>query len=68
MQHGYLWDPADAGYALVQVAKILLDGGEIKNGMELPNLGVADVDPESRNIKFDKILDIVAENADKLGF
>ena len=68
MQHGYLWDPADAGYALVQVGKILLDGGEIKNGMELPNLGVADVDPEGRNIKFDKILDIVAENADKLGF
>jgi simple sugar transport system substrate-binding protein len=68
MQHGYLWDPADAGYALVQVGKILLDGGEIKNGMEFPNLGAAIVEPELRNIKFDKILDITAENADKLGF
>jgi len=68
MQHGYLWDPADAGYALIQVAKILLDGGEIKDGMEFPDLGAATVDFEGRNIKFDKILDITAENADKLGF
>lgn len=68
MQHGYLWDPADAGYALIQVAKILLDGGKIKDGMELPGLGAATVDFEGRNIIFDKILDITAENADKLGF
>lgn len=68
MQHGYLWDPADAGYAMVYVAKLVLDGEEIEDGMELPNLGAASVDFEERNIIFDKILDITAENADQLGF
>lgn len=68
MQHGYLWDPADAGYALVYVAKHILDGEAVQDGMELPNLGAASVDFEEKNIIFDKILDITAENADKLGF
>lgn len=68
IQYGYLWDPKDAGYALVQIAKKVLDGEEIKDGMELPGLGSASVDPVGRNIIFDKILHITPENADKLGF
>jgi simple sugar transport system substrate-binding protein len=68
MKHGYLWDPKDAGYALVSVAKMLVDGQEIKDGMELKGLGPAHVDAAEKLIKFDAILDITGENADKLGF
>jgi simple sugar transport system substrate-binding protein len=68
MQYGYLWDPADAGYAMVAVAKMMLEGQEIKDGMELPGLGAASVDPEAQVIKVDAILNITPENATELGF
>jgi simple sugar transport system substrate-binding protein len=68
MNHGFLWDPKDAGFALVAVAKKMLDGEEIKQGMEIKGLGAAEVDPKGRLVKFDAILDITAANADKLGF
>jgi simple sugar transport system substrate-binding protein len=68
MQHGFLWDPKDAGYAMVAVAKKMIDKEEIKNGMEVKGLGPANVDQATRLIKFDAILDITADNADKLGF
>lgn len=68
MQHGFLWDPKDAGYAMVAVAKKMIDKEEIKNGMEVKGLGPANVDQAARLIKFDAILDITADNADKLGF
>jgi simple sugar transport system substrate-binding protein len=68
MQQGFLWDPKDAGYAMVAVAKMMIDKQEIKNGMQLKGLGPANVYPKGRLIKFDAILNITAENADKLGF
>ena len=68
IQEGFLWDPRDAGYALVAVAKKMLDKQEIKNGMEIKGLGPANVDTKDHVIKFDAILEITAENADKLGF
>jgi hypothetical protein len=46
----------------------MIDKQEIKNGMKLKGLGPANVDPKARLIKFDAILNITAENADKLGF
>lgn len=68
MQYGYLWDPADAGYAMVAVAKLMLEKQEIKNGMEIPGLGAANVDAQAKIIKVDAILDITPENANKIGF
>lgn len=68
MQHGFLWDPKDAGYALVAVAKKMIDKETIKEGMEIKGLGPASVDLKTQLIKFDAILDITADNADKLGF
>src|SRR5512136_2061154 len=68
MQQGFLWDPKDAGYAMVAVAKMMIDKQEIKNGMQIKGLGPANVDPKGRLIKFDAILNITAENAGKLGF
>lgn len=65
---GFLWDPADAGYALVSVAKMMLDGKEIKGGLEIQNLGKAEVNAETKVIKFNKILEVDKNNASSLGF
>ncbi len=68
MQHGFLWDPKDAGYAMVAVAKKMIDKEPVEEGMEIKGLGPANVDPKVKLVKFDAILDITADNADKLGF
>jgi simple sugar transport system substrate-binding protein len=65
---GYLWDPADAGYAMVYVAKYLLADFFVYEGMTVPDLGPAEIDRENKIIKFNKILEITAENALELGF
>lgn len=65
---GFLWNPADAGYALVSVAKMMLDGKEVKNGLEIQNLGAAEVNMDTRVIKFNKILEVDKNNARSLGF
>jgi simple sugar transport system substrate-binding protein len=64
----YLWDPRDAGYAMIAVAHLLLGGGDIEKETNYPRLGEATVDAEEKNIVFDRILEITAENAGDLGF
>jgi simple sugar transport system substrate-binding protein len=66
LDHGILWDPKDAGYAMVWVAKHLLDGQKVTDGMEIPGLGKAALD--GNVVKFDKMLDITKDNVDSLGF
>ena len=66
LDHGILWDPKDAGYAMVWVAKHLLDGQAVTDGMEIPGLGKAAL--EGNIIKFDRMLDITKDNVDSLGF
>lgn len=66
-----LWDPADAGYAMVSLAEKVLNGEEIKDGL---NLGL----PGYENLKFaegsKKVLEgngwitITKDNVDSLGF
>ncbi|MFW6270293.1 MAG: substrate-binding domain-containing protein, partial [Bacillota bacterium] len=68
MDYGYLWDPKDAGFAQVYIAKYILDGNEIEDGMEIPGLGKAEVDAENKVIKVDAMIDITAENAASYGF
>jgi simple sugar transport system substrate-binding protein len=63
---GYLWNPIDAGYAMTAVAAEVLNGREIKDGMEIPGLGKAQVDPAAKLIKFDKILTINKDTVDGL--
>ncbi|WP_028116691.1 autoinducer 2 ABC transporter substrate-binding protein [Ferrimonas senticii] len=65
---GFLWNPADAGYALVSVAKMMLDGQQVKNGLEIKNLGAAEVNSDTRVVKFNKILEVDKNNARSLGF
>jgi simple sugar transport system substrate-binding protein len=62
----FLWNPIDAGYAMVAVAKLVLDKAEFKDGMEIPGLGTASVDTEKHLIKVDKILHITKDTVDDL--
>jgi simple sugar transport system substrate-binding protein len=66
MKEGILWNPADAGYGMVWLAKYLLEGNKIESGTEIPGLGAVTV--EGTVIKLDAILDITPENAETLGF
>ncbi len=63
---GITYDPASAGYAITAIADKVLKGEEITQGLEIPNLGKADVDPEKRIIKFHKVLRVTKENIDSL--
>nr|WP_245609115.1 substrate-binding domain-containing protein [Vibrio rhizosphaerae] len=65
---GFLWNPADAGFALVAVAKDILDGKDISKGLDVPTLGKAEIDTQAKVIKFNKILEVDKSNATKLGF
>jgi simple sugar transport system substrate-binding protein len=58
IREGFLWNPTDAGYAMVAVARLVLDGKEIKDGVEIPGLGKAAVDVPGKLIKVDKIMRI----------
>ncbi len=66
LKAGILWNPADAGYGMVWLAKYLLDGGKIETGVEIPGIGKITVD--GLVIKADAILDINKDNAAGLGF
>ena len=63
-----LWDPKDAGYALVTVADQLLQGKEVTKDLSIEKLGKADVDMDKKVIRFNKILEVTPENAKSLGF
>jgi simple sugar transport system substrate-binding protein len=66
LKHGILWDPADAGYSMTWVAKQLLEGEEITDGMEVPGVGKITLD--GNVIKVDAMIDITADNAEDFGF
>jgi simple sugar transport system substrate-binding protein len=66
LKHGILWDPADAGYSMTWVAKQLLEGNEITDGMEVPGVGKITLD--GNVIKVDAMIDITADNAEDFGF
>ena len=61
IREGFLWNPTDAGYAMVAVARLVLDGKPIKDGVEIPGLGKASVDVPGKLIKVDKIMRINSE-------
>ncbi len=66
IREGFLWNPTEAGYAMVAVAKLVLDGTPIVDGVEIPGLGKAAVDVENKQIKVEKIMQINKETVDGL--
>ena len=52
---GYIFNPFEAGYALVYLSKMIVDGKPIQDGLEIPGLGQAKVDAEHHVIRFDRI-------------
>lgn len=63
---GILWDPKDAGYGLVWMAKHLLDGGQITDGLEIPHVGKIQL--KGNVAVVDAMIDITPENVDSFGF
>jgi simple sugar transport system substrate-binding protein len=63
---GYLWNPIDAGYAMVQLGNILAQGITPTDGMDIPGLGPVQLGPEERTLRANKMLDINPETIDEL--
>lgn len=62
-----LWDPADAGYALVYIAAQMAQGEEITEGMEIPDLG--EVFQEGNTLYVEAEVEMPdAETAEGFGF
>jgi simple sugar transport system substrate-binding protein len=66
IKSGYIWSPPEAGAAIITVAKMVLDKKPITDGMEIPGLGKASVDPEKRVIRVIKVLAIDKTTIDQL--
>lgn len=63
---GFLWNPIDAGYAIVALGKHLASGGTVEDGMDIPGLGAVKVEPDIRTIRANKMLDINPDTIDDL--
>jgi simple sugar transport system substrate-binding protein len=63
---GFLWNPIDAGYAMVQLGKILAEGKTPTDGMDIPGLGPVMVENDIRTIRANKMLDINPGTIDEL--
>ena len=67
LKFGTLWNPVDSGYAMVFIAKALLDGKKITTDLDVPGIGKP-LKIDGKTIIFDNPLAITAENAESLGF
>jgi simple sugar transport system substrate-binding protein len=62
----FLWNPIDAGYAMMAVTKLVLDGTAITDGMDIPGVGTVAVDADTHNIRANLILKINKDSVDSL--
>lgn len=63
---GFLWNPIDAGYAMVQLGNLLAQNVEVVDGMEIPGLGPVKVEADIHTIRANKMLDINPDSIDEL--
>jgi simple sugar transport system substrate-binding protein len=63
---GYIWNPEQAGEAIVNVAKMVIDGTPITDGTEIKGLGKATVNPETYVIKVIKYQAVNKDTVDQL--
>lgn len=66
IREGFLWSPKDAGYAMVAVASLALNGAKFETGMEIPGMGKATVDVPGKLVSVDRILAFDKHNIDKM--
>ena len=63
---GFMWNPMEAGRVFVTLGDMLVKGEEIKEGMEIPGLGVVDPDHETNNIIVDQLVSLNEDTVDEL--
>lgn len=63
---GFLWNPIDAGYAMVALGDLLAKGVTPTDGMDIPGLGPVQLGPEDRTLRANKMLDINPDTIDEL--
>jgi simple sugar transport system substrate-binding protein len=63
---GFLWNPIDAGYAMVSLGKLLAEGATPTEGMDVPGLGRVQVEEDIRTVRANKMLDINPDTIDEL--
>jgi simple sugar transport system substrate-binding protein len=66
IREGFLWNPADAGYAMAAVAQLEWNGTKIENGTDVPGLGKAIVDTDKRIIAVNRMLTSNKQTVDGL--
>lgn len=66
LRGGYMWNPMQAGEVFVTMGKMLVDGQEITDGMEIDGLGVVHPDTATRDIITDNLIEINADTVDEL--
>ncbi|MGQ9615463.1 MAG: substrate-binding domain-containing protein [Spirochaetota bacterium] len=62
-----LWDPKDAGYAMVYIAKQMIEGKKIESGMNIPGMGPISIQGKVISVNAIKLMR-TAEEAAALGF
>jgi simple sugar transport system substrate-binding protein len=63
---GFMWNPKEAGKVFVTMGKMLVDGGKIEEGTDIPGLGKASPDAATKNIITNNLIPINAESVDEL--
>ncbi len=63
---GFMWNPAQAGEVFVTMGKMLAGGEEVKDGADIPGLGVIHPDTEGRDIITDNLLEVNKDTVDGL--
>jgi simple sugar transport system substrate-binding protein len=63
---GFMWNPMEAGKVFVTLGDMLAKGQEIKDGMDIPGLGVVHPDMAERNIIVDQLVELNKNTVDKL--
>ena len=66
IRESYIWNPLEAGKAIVNLAKLVIDGTPIVDGMDFPGLGKATVDPQKKVIRVIKVQPINKETVAEL--
>lgn len=63
-----LWDPSLLGYLTIYVAYQALEGNEIYDGMEVPNVGKIQLKEDGKTVIMGPPTDFTAENVDQFAF